>query len=138
MSNRPISLQLKHFNVQELHLTKLRDELESNENGFSLGVAIGVSDEMESSQNTQHFAVTFKSEFQIKEGFILKVEYQSIFETDTPIDDQVKKSKFLTVNAPAIAFPFFRAFIATFLTNSGFEPIILPSINFMKLSEQDK
>ena len=93
---------------------------------------------MESSQNTQHFAVTFKSEFQIKEGFILKVEYQSIFETDTPIDDQVKKSKFLTVNAPAIAFPFFRAFIATFLTNSGFEPIILPSINFMKLSEQDK
>lgn len=138
MSTKPISLQLTQISVQELHLIKSKDDFNTDESGFSLGLAIGFPDEIENTQDANHFAVTFKSEFQIKEGFILKVEYQSIFEADTPLDESVKESKFLTVNAPAIAFPFFRAFIATFLTNAGFEPVILPSINFMKFSEQNE
>ncbi|RDE66759.1 hypothetical protein DPV96_06925 [Aggregatibacter segnis] len=135
MSNKSMSLQLKKVSVQEIHLSKSKDELDPKENGFSLGVAIGIPDD---SQDSKLFAVTFKSEFQIKEGFILKVEYQSIFESNIPIDKDFKQNKFLTINAPAIAFPFFRAFIATFLTNSGFEPIILPSINFNKLNQKDE
>lgn len=130
-----ITLQLKKNNVQELHLTRSKEKLDTNESAFSLGMAVGLPEEAD---DRNHFAITFKSEFQIKEGFILKVEYQSIFETDVLIDDNFKNSRFITVNAPAIAFPFFRAFIATFLTSSGFEPIILPSINFLKLSQEQK
>ena len=133
MSDNPISLQLKKTTVQELHLTNSKGNLDINESSFSLALAIGLPDS-EQEINPKNFAVTFKSEFQLKEGFILKVEYQSIFETDIPIDEEIKNGKFLTVNAPAIAFPFFRAFIATFLISSGFEPIILPSINFKGMS----
>lgn len=132
-----ISLQLVNTIVQELHLTKAKEKFDTNESAFSLGLAVGLPEE--NSNDCKNFDVTFKSEFQLKEGFILKVEYRAIFETDVPIDATIKngnKKSFLTVNAPAIAFPFFRAFIATFLTNSGFIPIILPSINFLKLSQE--
>lgn len=129
-----VTIQLKKTEVQELHLTRSKEKLDTNESAFSLGMAVWLPEE---ANDRNRFDITFKSEFQIKEGFILKVEYRSEFKTDAPIDDNFKKSRFLTVNAPAIAFPFFRAFIATFLTNSGFEPIILPSINFLKLSQDN-
>ncbi|MDO9831140.1 protein-export chaperone SecB [Glaesserella parasuis] len=138
MSNEQISLQLKQNSVQELQFKKSKDSFDNDKGEFSLELAIGFPDDSESTENNNHFAVTFKSEFQIKEGFILKVEYQSIFECDHSINEQFKRSRFPTVNAPAIAFPFFRAFIATFLTNAGFEPIILPSINFMELDRKNK
>ena len=134
-----ILLQLKETKVQELHLTKTKEKFDTGECGISLGLAVAILDD--AMDDRKHFAVTFKSEFQIKEGFILKVEYQSIFETDIPIDNTIKnseKQRILTVNAPAIAFPFFRAFIATFLVNSGFTPVVLPSINFMKLNQDQE
>ena len=128
-----VTLQLEKTSVQELHLTKSKEQFDISKYAFSLGLAVGFPDEPD---DCNHFAITFKSEFQIKEGFILKVEFQSIFKTNVPIDDNFKNSKFITVNAPAIAFPFLRAFVATFLTNSGFEPIILPSINFLNLKQK--
>lgn len=128
-----MNLQMIKSSVIDLKLSKTSDT-SSEEANFSLNLAIGFPDDK---NDLSHFAVTFMSEFQIKEGYLIEIEYQTIFQTDKDIDDDFKNSNFPKVNAPAIAFPFFRAFIATFLVNAGFEPIILPSINFVKLKEEN-
>lgn len=113
----------------------LSKALNTNDDGanFSLNLGVGFPDD---ENDFTHFVVTFDSEFQIKEGFIVKIKHQSIFKTDKSIDDDFRNSNFPKVNAPAIAFPFFRAFVATFLVNAGYEPIVLPSINFVELNKK--
>ena len=64
--------------------------------------------------------------------FDLRAKYMSVFSTSSPIDGEFKKSPFTLINAPAIAFPFVRSFVATITLNSGFNPAILPSINFLE------
>ena len=41
-------------------------------------------------------------------------------------------------NAPAIAFPYVRVFISNITLNAGYNPIVLPSFNFIKLAEENK
>ena len=62
-----------------------------------------------------------------------KAIYLAEFKLDEELDERFKSSKFPYVNAPAIAYPFFRAFIANTLVNCGFEPTYLPSVNFEAL-----
>lgn len=127
-----MNLQLIESKVIDLQFSKAAD-VDSDKINFSLDLGVGFPDDPD---DCDHFAVTFLSEFQIKENYIFKVQYRAIFETDKPINEEFKSGHFPRVNAPAIAFPFFRTFVATFLLNAGFEPIILPSINFMKLKEE--
>lgn len=54
---------------------------------------------------------------------------------DGVVDDSFKSSNFPKVNAPAIAFPYLRAFISNLTLQAGYKPIVLPSINFNKLAE---
>lgn len=56
----------------------------------------------------------------------LNIEGQ--FEFDKDLTDPVKES-FFNVNAPAILFPYVRAYISTLTALSGINPIILPTIN---------
>ena len=44
-------------------------------------------------------------------------------------------SKFFYVNAPALLFPYIRAYISTLTNLSGFEPINLPTLNMTRLGE---
>lgn len=128
-----MQLQMIGSSVIDLQLSKALD-IDISETNFSLNLGVGFPDDKD---DLTHFVVTFDSEFQIKEGFIVKIKHQSVFETDKPIDDNFRNSNFPKVNAPAIAFPFFRAFVATFLVNAGYEPIILPSINFVELNKEN-
>lgn len=129
-----MKLQMIKSSVIDLQLSKSID-IDGSETNFSLNLGVGFPDD---ENDLNHFAVTFFSEFQIKEGYIVKIHYQSIFETDGLINDDFKKGNFPKVNAPAIAFPFFRAFVATFLVNAGYEPIILPSVNFVELNKRNQ
>ena len=52
------------------------------------------------------------------------------------VDEKFKQSDFLTINAPAIAFPYVRSYISNLTLQSGFSPIILPSVNFVKLAKK--
>ena len=82
------------------------------------------------------FAVYFKVSLPTKEGNILHIEYLATFSTSKKIDDEFKESHFPSINAPAIAYPYLRAFVSQFLLLSGYEPQILPTINFVKMQEQ--
>ncbi len=46
-----------------------------------------------------------------------------------------QNSKFLTENAPAIVFPYVRAYISTLTTQAGIEAIILPTMNLSGMSD---
>jgi preprotein translocase subunit SecB len=126
-----ISIQLKSSRVEELILEKAESDIEKT--GFTLEVGTKIPSE----DGHHDFLIELRTELQLKEGFIVKISYISEFITDVAINDEFRNSSFPKVNAPAIAFPFFRAFIANFLLNSGYEPIILPSINFTKLKEAE-
>ena len=47
--------------------------------------------------------------------------------------DNIADSQYFIVNAPAIAFPYLRAYISTLTTQSGISPIILPTLNLSGL-----
>jgi len=82
------------------------------------------------------FCVKFIMKFTDKEEIInFSIEANAIFETSLPVTDDFLASDFAKLNAPAISFPFLRAFISNFTLNAGYNPIILPAFNFSKAEE---
>ncbi|MCQ9327915.1 protein-export chaperone SecB [Pelistega suis] len=69
---------------------------------------------------------------------LFSIKFLSHFECDKDIDDRFKNSDFPIVNAPAIAYPFLRAFINNYFINAGYPPVLLPTYNFVKFKEKHK
>lgn len=69
-----------------------------------------------------------------KNGFVeIKVISKAFFQySDIP---DIANTKFFTENAPAIAFPYIRAYISTLTVLSGITPITLPTLNLSGMSE---
>ena len=67
----------------------------------------------------------------------LNLEMRFIFEADSNIDEEFKQSSFPKINAPAIAFPYLRAFISTLTMQAGYETLMLPSFNFVEIAKKD-
>lgn len=69
--------------------------------------------------------------------FKLKLEYVAIFNASEEIDESFVCSDFARINAPAIAYPYLRSYVSFLCLNSGFEPAILPTINFVTFSKEN-
>ncbi len=69
---------------------------------------------------------------------LFSIKFLSHFECDQDIDDKFKKSDFPIVNAPAIAYPFVRAFVNNYFINAGYEPVLLPTYNFVKFKDKHR
>jgi preprotein translocase subunit SecB len=65
-----------------------------------------------------------------------KVEYHTVFECSSSIDSKFLTTEFAKISAPAIGFPYVRAFMTTLSIQAGLPPIILPSINFIQFSKE--
>ncbi|HDY7864582.1 TPA: protein-export chaperone SecB [Vibrio vulnificus] len=104
-----------------------RKEFIDDENNLELNYS--ASDIPESPNN---YSISFNVKLQHKMGFSYEVEYESIFETDNAIDEEFMNSHFVSVNSPAIAYPFLRAYMANLMLSSGHDPIMLPTINFTR------
>lgn len=129
MSNQ---IRLKHIQVTELSLKidtfdkTVTNKLETTF-GFSTGFASG---------SNKDFAIIFDLGLQNEENkFLLNLKATAHFETDAPIDEEFKESSFVRISAPAIAFPYIRSFVSNLTLNSGYDAIMLPSFNFVKISE---
>ncbi|WP_340075495.1 protein-export chaperone SecB [Leptobacterium sp. I13] len=81
------------------------------------------------------FGVSFEIEINDK-FFDLTVEAIFMFRLDEEITEEFKLSNFPKINAPAIAFPYLRAYISNFTLQSGYDPVILPSINFVQMAKE--
>lgn len=119
------------INIEENKVTKL-----SLEKGFSEELAPEKKDaeftiDIEFSED--HFSVTFDLNLKTADGVNLELIFKSKFTTDEEIDEEFRKSSFPYVNAPAIAYPYLRAYISTITLNSGYMPVMLPSINFAEM-----
>ena len=87
-----------------------------------------------SEEDKRRFDLFF--EINVKDtNFDLDIIMLFIFELDDDITEEFKVSDFPKINAPAIAFPYLRAFISNVTLQSGFNPVMLPSINFVEFSK---
>ena len=128
-----MKIQLKDWQVTNLNLSLLDENLKRDNNSFNLE-----SENYFSEDATDNvFGVGFKLTIKDKMSDVL-VEAIFHFElVDQNITEEFKLSSFPRVNAPAIAFPYLRAYISNLTLQSGLEPVILPSINFVKLTGID-
>ena len=82
------------------------------------------------------FGVIFEFNLNSEDNlFKIYIEAISSFITDVEINDEFKASPFPKISAPAIAFPYLRTFISNLMLNSGYQPVNLPSVNFVKIVE---
>lgn len=126
-----MTIQLIDWKVRELTFSIVENS-ERTENGFTLETA-----NIFFETNKDEFAVIIK--ILISDViFDLKLESIFNFKLDKEITEEFKLSDFPKINAPAIAFPYVRAYISTLTLQSGVDPVILPSINFVKLAEDRK
>jgi preprotein translocase subunit SecB len=67
----------------------------------------------------------------------LKIEIDAVanFIFDTKIDENTLKSMFF-INAPALLFPYLRAYISSLTALSGLKPITLPTLNLTGLGKE--
>jgi len=122
---------MESWKVQNLTFT-MNDNMEArDENSFSLKVA-QIFPEEDKNQFVVIFDVNLKDVL-----FDIELEAAYVFTVDEEITEDFKFSDFPKINAPAIAFPYIRSYISYLTLQSGFEPVILPSINFVKLAEED-
>lgn len=64
-------------------------------------------------------------------SILIEVSMVGLFEFDRDIND-IQKKNFFETNAPAILFPYVRAYIGSLTALSGIRPIVLPTINLSK------
>lgn len=69
--------------------------------------------------------------------FSLKVEVSGLFEIDSKTDDETRNN-FIERNAIAILFPYLRAILSVYSSNSNVGTIVLPPINVVKYLENKK
>ncbi len=117
-----MNIKLIRTHVDELSLLKNEGKMESIEFSFSTAF---------SEKQKNSFLIIFNLKLRINDESILTVSYFSEFEADQDIGFDDQESKFFSINAPAIAYPFLRAYIANFTLSSGFDPVMLPTINFV-------
>lgn len=126
-----MEIQLNDWKVQSLDF-QMKDNHRKGDDSFQLKVA-----QLFPADNKRTFIILFDIALE-SDVFNLNIEAAFNFSIEDEITDEFANSNFPKINAPAIAFPYIRAYISNLTLQSGFEPVMLPSINFVKLSkEQD-
>ena len=121
-----MNITLLSSQTENLSLSKSDESIEDMI--FSVNTAFSTDD-------SDNFIVIFYIKLRINDEYILEVRYISYFKADAEIKEEDRVSPFFSINAPAIAYPFLRAYISNLMLNSGFEPIMLPTINFVTLAK---
>lgn len=125
-----MTIQLDKWKVQNCSFTALSGDEIREDNSFDLKTGHFFPD-----ADDRVFGIGFEVEIKDKE-FDLFVEAIYMFKVDESINEEFKLSNFPRINAPAIAFPFLRAYISNLTLQSGYDPVVLPSINFVQLAEE--
>jgi preprotein translocase subunit SecB len=122
-----MDIQLNNCQVKSLKFEESKEAME-----LTMANGVGYQEE-ESKAFTIYFKISLPAE-----NNLLSIEYIATFTTSENVDDEFRESHFPSVNAPAIAYPYLRTFVSQFLLLSGYEPQILPTLNFVKMQEQDE
>lgn len=132
-STRVVSLNFDLHLEEESKIQNLAIEhnAETSSNSpFNLSYSVGYDEEL-----PKTFAVRFDILVNSTQGFGLKVEFIALFDCDEEVDEAFVDGPFPRINAPAIAYPYIRSFISILILNAGYDPIILPTVNFQQLGK---
>ena len=114
-----MKIQLKSTRAIYINLTPKEDNESSDDFSFDY--------EIDFPKESDSFLVAIKAIFK-QLDYELDVVYLAEFTTDSDLDEDFKKSKFPYVNAPAIAYPFFRSFVAHLLSAYTVPPPLMLTI----------
>ncbi|QNX00305.1 protein-export chaperone SecB (plasmid) [Acinetobacter seifertii] len=128
-----MNIQLTSTKTLFLKLQPPQDNFIEQEEKFSFDYQVEFPESIKNK-----FIVVIKSLIEHKSGYHIDTIFLAEFKIDSDINEEFKNSKFPFVNAPAIAYPFFRAFIANTLVNCGLEVMYLPSVNFEAMYKKKK
>lgn len=121
-----MKIRLKEWKTIECKFKLSLEDFEDDQNLFNLESASQFPEEEEN-----EFAIRLRLTID-NDTCSLYIETIYFFEVDQKITDDFKASHFPKVNAPAIAFPYLRAFVSNITLQAGVDPIMLPSINFVE------
>lgn len=128
-----MKIQLKRWEITDLNLSKSNDFVNKNRRKDSF--ELETNNYFPQHENESIFGVRFKLKI-VSNAFDLSLKAVYHFELiDEKITEEFKLSSFPKVNAPAIAFPYLRAFVSTLTLQAGLKTVILPSINFIRLAD---
>lgn len=126
-----MNIQLRKWKVAKLDMQLYDQEGNNDEANRSFKFSYKTAG-LPRSKNS--FVVSFEVSI-IGQDFKMDLLMDFFFVTDNNLDDTFFRSPFAKVNAPAIAFPYIRSYISNLTMQSGYETVVLPSINFVKLTE---
>lgn len=72
-----------------------------------------------------------------EESFRIALTMKGGFEASKEMSDEMFKQLY-SINAPAVLFPYVRAYVSTLTAQAGVPPIILPLLNFTIKKEEPK
>lgn len=124
-----MKIQLESWRVQSMSFNLIEKDREENSFGLKTG-------QVYPEDEKNKFVIIFDVDLKDK-NFDLIFETAFVFTLENEITEEFKVSDFPKINAPAIAFPYLRAYISNLTLQSGFEPVMLPSINFVNLAKED-
>lgn len=102
-------------------------------NKVSKNIELGFSPKGVVLSDKKIFILSLETSINDKDIFKVDLEAEAQFEYDDAFGESLEK--FLTTNAPALLFPYIRAYISNITALSGIPPVVLPTINMAGLSD---
>ena len=129
--SRDIKFRLEKSRIRSLNFI-IKDKVSGGE--FTVPIEINLNHKYDYKKKRIDLLISAS----IGEGefpFLLEIEYEGRFvlKKRAPKKDIDPIAK---INCPAILFPFLRECVADITRRAGFNPLILPSINFVELAKQ--
>lgn len=95
----------------------------------------GICPEGELNENDCQFILTLDVTVKDKDDNLnLKLTIKGVYEYETNVVEEL--IPYISMNAPAILFPYIRAYISNITSLGGMQPIILPTLNVEGVGEE--
>lgn len=114
---------------------KREPEINYDSEDFKSDIKINIENQKKENKLFITLTIDFKAGISTIEQIFSKIKMLGIFEYSN--SDIVSVDDFAQINGPAIIFPFIREHLATLSLKAGINPILLPPINFVKLSKKE-
>jgi len=113
--------QLRNYLIEDAHIKITNPEI-----GDDMETSFNPSGSFD--EEKKQFHLVIEAEVNDKDkNFLVKLRIHGVFLYETT--DMQKLKTFIGLNAPAILFPYLRAYVSNITALSGMQPIIMPTLN---------
>lgn len=127
-----LNMKKSDFQFDSFIVTKSLFELNHNLDFLDLNINFKPTGKLDKTNNKFNLILGVKIN-DTSNNLNIDVEFIGYFKYTNLDDSDIKI--FLYQNAPAILFPYIRAYISTLTTLSGINPIVLPTLNLVHLKD---